>query len=180
MLFVGGVHAVGKTFLLKPACEGLGLRHATASQLIREQRGLATWTPSRMANDIDENQRALVDAARRLTGACEGVVLDGHFVLRRETNAHEKINAIIFADLMIRGAILLECSSAIVLERLRQRGDDTWTIAEIERFAETEALHGKAVCSALGIPLLRLNSPSVDDVSRSITQLLHPHEPIDG
>lgn len=46
-VLVAGAHGVGKTFLAKPAAERLGFRYATASQLIREERGHATWTETR-------------------------------------------------------------------------------------------------------------------------------------
>lgn len=36
IIFVAGVHGAGKTFATKPACQKLGLVHATASQLIKE------------------------------------------------------------------------------------------------------------------------------------------------
>jgi len=114
-LFVGGVHAVGKTFVLKPVCGSLGLRHATASQLIREQRGLANWTVSRQVDEIDENQRALVAAIRRLELGNEKVVLDGHFVLRRAPNVHEKIGIDTFAQLMFKAAILRKRRPSTVL-----------------------------------------------------------------
>lgn len=171
ILFVGGVHAVGKTFLLKPVCEQLGVRHATASQLNEEQRGLATWTVSRQVDDIDENQRALVAAVRRLQESGETVVLDGHFVLRRGVNVHEKIKAETFTQLMIRGVILLEAPSAIVADRLWQRGDTTWDVSEIEVFAREELGHARTVCAELGVPLVRLCSPSADEVRDVLTSL---------
>ena len=65
-VLVAGAHAVGKTYLAKPAAQQLGLRYATASQLIREERGHATWTTTRQVTQIDENQVALVSAVARI------------------------------------------------------------------------------------------------------------------
>jgi len=170
-LFVGGVHAVGKTFVLKPVCEELGVRHATASQLIKEQRGLANWTVSRQVDDIDENQRALVAAVRRIEERGETVVLDGHFVLRRGINVHEKIGVETFAQLMVRGVILLEAPGATVADRLLQRGDTTWAPTEIENFAQKELEHAEAVCRYLKVPLVRLHLPSESMVRDAVTNL---------
>ncbi|MFM0158925.1 ATP-binding protein [Paraburkholderia sediminicola] len=170
-LFVGGVHAVGKTFILKPVCEGLGVRHATASRLIKEQRGLANWTLSRQVDDIDENQRALVAAVRRLEESGETVVLDGHFVLRRGVNIHEKIDVVTFAQLMVRGVILLEASCETVADRLRGRGDATWEQSEIEVFAQKELEHARTVCAELSVPLVRLCSPSTQEMRDALAAL---------
>lgn len=170
-LFVGGVHAVGKTFVLKPVCARLGVRHATASQLIREQRGLANWTVSRKVDEIEENQRALVAAVRRIEHGGETVVLDGHFVLRRGVSIHERIGVDTFSELLVSGVILLEAPSVTVFERLQQRGDTTWEISEIEVFAHTELEHAKAVCKQLGVPLVRLHLPSESQVEDAMATL---------
>lgn len=172
MLFVAGVHAVGKTFVLKPVCESLGMRHATASQLIQEQRGTASWTISRQVDDVDENQRMLLEAVRRSERIGETLVLDGHFVLRRGVNVHEKISVDIFSQLRIKGVILLEAPSAIILERLQRRGDETWGMDEIENFSRCELDHAETVCRELMLPLVRLNLPVESDVRNAIKKLV--------
>ncbi|SOZ22490.1 conserved hypothetical protein [Cupriavidus taiwanensis] len=159
-IFVGGVHAVGKTFVLKMVCKDLGFRHAMASQLIKEQRGLTNWAISRQVDDINENQRLLVAAMKQL-GDCEGrLVLDGHFVLRRAINSHVEIDVETFAQLKIRGVVLLEAASATIAERLARRGDTTWQKSEIEAFAQKELEHAQSVCRELKLPLVRAHSAS--------------------
>lgn len=171
-LFVSGIHAVGKTFLLKPVCERLGVRHATASQLIKEQRGLSNWTASRQVEEIDENQRALVAAMQRLEANGDHVVLDGHFVLRRSVGVHEEIDASTFAQLAVTGVLLLEAPSKTVADRLLQRGDQTWIQSEIDDFAAMELKHATAVCRKLGVPLVRLSSPSESDVQAVVARFI--------
>jgi adenylate kinase len=171
-LFVGGVHGVGKTFVLKPVCGELGLLHATASQLIKEQRGLSNWTTSRKVDDIDENQRILVAAVKRLEEGGKTTVLDGHFVLRRAPGVHEKIGVETFSQLMVRGVILLEAPTVIIGARLLQRGDTTWEQYEIEVFCERELKHAQTVCRELGLPLVRLFSPSVQEMRNAIAKFI--------
>ena len=168
---VAGVHAVGKTFVLTPVCEALGVRHATASQLIKEQRGLANWTVSRQVNDIDENQRVLITAVRRLESTGNPVVLDGHFVLRRSAGVHEKIGCEIFLQLGIKGVLLLEAPAATILDRLLQRGDSTWGPSEIEAFSRMEHEHAEDVSRQLGCPLVRLHLPAESEVRDALAQL---------
>ncbi|WP_439890053.1 ATP-binding protein [Ralstonia sp. 25C] len=171
-LFVAGVHAVGKTFVLKPVCESLGVRHATASQLIREQRGLANWTMSRQVDDIDENQHALIAAVHRLEHEGQKIVLDGHFVLRRAVGIHEQIGLETYEQLMLHGVLLLEAESRVIADRLLRRGDDTWSQVEIEVFAQKELRHAEFICRQLNIPLFRLFSPSEAEVKETVAKLL--------
>lgn len=170
-LFVGGVHAVGKTYTLKPVCERLGVRHATASQLIRDQRGLANWTISRQVEDIDDNQRALIAAVRRIEKSGDQFILDGHFVLRREVNVHEMVGVDTFAQLHVRGVILLEAPSQTIFQRLQRRGDMTWKIDEIQKLVQMESEHAQSVCQQLDIPLVRLHQPSESEIRGAIERL---------
>lgn len=172
MLFVAGVHGAGKTFTLKPACEALGIRHATASELIKEQRGLTTWTSSRQVDNIEDNQKALISALQRLKEENKMVVLDGHFILRRAAGVHQEIGVKTFTQLMIREALLLEASTATVATRLWQRGDLTWDDSEIESFARKEMEQAKLVCRKLNIPLTRMVEPSVQEVQKFLEQRL--------
>lgn len=170
-VFVGGVHAVGKTFMLRPLCEELGVLHATASQLIREQRGSVNWTTSREVDEVERNQQALVVAVNQLREHGKRVVLDGHFVLRRSINIHERISLETFGKLGIEGVILLETSYDVIWDRLRERGDATWALSEIEAFAYKESEHAHAVCLEFGMPLIRLQSPAPMELKAALVSL---------
>jgi len=168
-LFVGGVHAVGKTSALAPACSILGIKHATASQLIREHRGNANWSETRQVNSIDENQRALIAAIKHLERDGKKLVVDGHFVLRKAPNSHEEIAVEVFHELGLKGILLLEAPSQIVCNRLRERGDLTWTLAEVEEFARRESEHASAVSLALNISLTKIALPSASEMQSILT-----------
>lgn len=159
-VLVAGAHGAGKTFLAKPAAERLGFRYATASQLIREERGHATWTETRQVTQIDENQIALVRAVARILNGGEQLLLDGHLVLRSRPNEHQRLHESVFRSLRCRGIIILTAPIDILLSRLRARGDDTWTTDELAAFCEAENEHGAAVATQLGIAVTVLVSPS--------------------
>lgn len=171
-IFVGGVHAVGKTFLLQPVCQELGIRHATASQLIREQRGFQSWTSSKQVDDIDENQTALVAAVARVEQDSKSIVLDGHFALRRDINVHEPISPQTFTQLRIRGSILFDAASEVIVNRLLQRGDTSWSAAEVDDLRRMERRHAETVCRELSVPILYLYMPSAGEVRDAVAQLL--------
>lgn len=161
-ILIAGVHAVGKTFLAQPAAQELGLRYATASQLIREERGLSTWTATRQVTEIDENQAALVRAVARILNGGQRLLLDGHLVLRGRPQEHKRLAPEVFRCLQCERIVLLTAPVEIVLGRLRARGDDTWTLEEVEDFSSAEARHGEVVAASLGIPLMVLNLPDAD------------------
>jgi len=170
-IFVAGVHGAGKTFATKPACQKLGLVHATASQLIRQERGLASWDASKMVSDVDQNQLALVSAARRIREEGATLVLDGHLVLRRATGEHERLSVDVFRSLDCSAILLIRSPVAVLQERLRARQDTSWSDEELTAFSKAEDEHGQDVAKALGIPLTILDAPSVDSVESWLVRL---------
>lgn len=161
-IFVAGVHGAGKTFATKPACQKLGLVHATASQLIKQERGLASWDASKVVSDVDQNQVALVSAARRIREAGATLVLDGHLVLRRASGEHERISVDVFRSLGCSAILLIRSPVAVLQERLHARQDTSWSDDELAAFSNAEDEHGQDVAQALDIPLTMLDAPSVD------------------
>lgn len=159
-IFVAGVHGAGKTFATKPACQKLGLLHATASQLIKDERGRTTWDNGKVVSDVDQNQAALISAARRIRESGTTLVIDGHFVLRRAPGEHERLPVDVFRALECSSVLLIRSPVPVLLERLRARQDTSWTDSELAEFDRAEDAHSAEVAGALGIPWKSLDSPS--------------------
>ncbi|WP_186142536.1 ATP-binding protein [Burkholderia gladioli] len=171
-IFLAGMHGVGKTFLAKPACERLGLLHATASQLIRDERGTASWGADKRVNGIDENQRALIAAVSRIRATGRTLLLDGHFVLRGDDGEPVLLPAEVFRDLGCVGVVLLEARVEQIAPRLRNRGDDSWTLQQIARFVAEESKHVERVCSLLNVQYRKVESPTPEYFDEMIASLM--------
>lgn len=170
-IFIAGIHGVGKTYLAKPTAEKLSLVYATASQLIREERGRITWDKNKQVDEAAENQAALIRAVNRIKDNGNTLMLDGHLVLRKSVNQHERLPKAVFRNLSCHAIILLTCSTQVVKDRLTERGDSSWSEQELEEFAKAEAEHAKAVAGALQIPLICLYEPSSDDLIQVLNGL---------
>jgi adenylate kinase len=171
-IFVGGVHGVGKTYVAKPTSERLGLTYASASQLIREERGRASWNSEKLVSEIESNQKALITATQRLHANGKSLVLDGHLVLRVAPGRHEPIPVDVFCALNCVAIILLHCPVDTLSARLLGRGDTSWTDDELTRFNTLEFEQGLKVASALGIPFIPLAAPSHEDFGDCLQRLL--------
>ena len=162
-IFVAGVHGAGKTFATKSVCQKLGLVHATASQLIKEERRQATWDDAKIVVDVDQNQAALISAARRIRERGAMLVIDGHFVLRRAPGTHERLPVDVFRALECSSVLLIRCPVPVLMERLHARQDMSWTEAELAEFSKAEDAHSAEVAEILGIPLKTLDSPTTQE-----------------
>ncbi|MBU9577244.1 AAA family ATPase [Ralstonia mannitolilytica] len=145
--------------MARPVCERIGIRHATASQLIREERGSSSWSTTKEVTEIEENQRALIRAVRRLNANHQELLLDGHFVLRGKHGKHEALSVEVFTALQCTAVILLTAPATVLKERLTARGDNSWTIDDLERLSNDEFQQSHFVASELFIPLTVLDMP---------------------
>ena len=172
VIFLAGVHGVGKGFLGEPVANALGISHFTASQLIREEKGQATWGTDKKTSDLDDNQLALVRAVaqRRLTQP--NILLDGHFVLRNAQGILTPLATSVFKQLHLTGVILLTEAESVIAARLAQRDKGNPDVQAISELAEAELNHARSVCAELKLPLVTIDSPTLANLTDAARTLL--------
>ena len=177
VIFLAGVHGVGKTFLGRAAAEKLGLRYATASSLIRDELGgKESWSKSKRTRNVESNQEALISAVLRiLEDGDVTLVLDGHFVLRNGAGNLIPIPSDVFKRLRLKSAILLEDPASVVAVRLRERGVHQ-SLDNISELADAELRNAKHLCEEIGISLTRLVSPSKEEFFSALKEVAEIRE----
>jgi adenylate kinase len=176
VIFLAGAHAVGKTFLGKPAAEALGLIHCSASQLIREEKGRVTWDAAKRVEEIDDNQKALIRAIQRKRNDGHRLLIDGHFVLRDASGAIVQIEPDVFDAMKLTGVVLLGEDPAIVMSRLRVRDNQHINLTDVVEMADSEIGHARRVTSQLAIPLICVRSPTLEMLTQAVIRLLATRE----
>lgn len=173
VIFLAGVHGVGKTFLGKPVAEALGFQYATASSLIRaELNNEQSWTENKRTKNVDDNQEALVASVSRIIKVNKSVlILDGHFVLRNEHGDLVSLSSDLFKRLGVTSVILLEAPASIVAERLAARGVQS-SPKEVKELAKAERKNAEHICNEIMVPLVKLRSPSSEQLSLALKRVV--------
>lgn len=172
VIFLAGVHGVGKGFLGTPVAKAVGISHFTASQLIREEKGLATWGTDKKTSALDDNQQALIRAVSQRRLIHPSVLLDGHFVLRNAQGNLTALATTVFRELHLTGVILLTEESNIIAGRLAMRDKGETDLYALSELADAESAHARAVCHELGLPLAVIHAPTEKKVSVAIKRFL--------
>jgi adenylate kinase len=172
LIFLAGVHGVGKGFLGTPVANSMGITHLTASQLIREEKGQATWGNDKKTSDLDDNQLALIRAVaqRRLTHP--HILLDGHFVLRDAQGVLTPLAMSVFKELHLSGVILLTETESVIVSRLALRDKVMPNGQAISELAAAELTHAKAVCTELKLRFVEIHAPTLPSLTEAATKLL--------
>lgn len=162
VIFVAGIHAVGKTTACQEVVKALPVRHHTASQLIREEKAAAVDCGSKLVADVDGNQRLLIQAVRRVKAAYGRILLDGHFTLKNKLGGIETIDVAVFANLGISGIAVYKDAPERIAQRINQRDGAVCSVSDIESHQAEELAHSRLVSSSLAIPLVELQAFDTD------------------
>ncbi len=170
-MFLAGIHGVGKGFLGAAVSSSVGITHLTASQLIREEKGQATWGADKRTIDLDDNQIALIRGVACMRLTHKEILLDGHFVLRNSEGGLNPIQQSVFKKLQLTGVILLTEKTQVVANRIEKRDGRKIDANEILELAEAEYAHAHKVCDELKLPIEIVHSPTEKMLSEAIIRI---------
>lgn len=168
IVFVAGIHAVGKS----TACEAISVEfnipHFTASQIIRAERSSAIPAASKLVTDVEENQRLLLQGISGLS-ANGGLLLDGHFTLQRQSDGGiEAISADVFREIQIAAIVVFIDEPAKIAKRMFDRDEVSLPIELIQTHQDAEVAHANDVASMLGVPIVVLSAFDIKGFSSAI------------
>lgn len=153
MIFVSGIHGVGKTYFCNIIKEKLGIRNYSASQLIVERRK-RDFTADKCVSDIDDNQLLLLDAINELRQSGDEFILDGHFCLLNKDGVITRIPMETYTMLKPDIMILLLENPKVIAERRFQRDGIRQEEGTIIDFQEAEKVYAAEIAEQLKIPLV--------------------------
>lgn len=154
IIFLGGIHGVGKTtysdFIKQhvPSIELLSCSHVLQWKDPKEKE---------VAN-VDENQDRLVANLRKIVSPCKHYLLDGHFCLKNTNGEIEPIEIEIFRSIAPAMIILLEEDASVIQERLQKRDGKKYAIQDLTEFAKAEKEQATLVAKEMRVPLYIVSS----------------------
>ncbi|MFG0321876.1 ATP-binding protein [Pseudomonas sp. zjy_15] len=172
IIFVAGVHGVGKTHLCREMSGTVGVKHASASQLIKEEKRAETWGDDKIVTEIASNQDALTIAVDRILAQEGALVLDGHFVLKKAPGVFAEIPMETFQRLGPSAIVLIENEPQVVAQRLLQR-DSNANAGDIKSFIDSERRAALRTSLELKIPLFVMHNPSAESFVDCIETIIN-------
>lgn len=156
ILFVGGIHGVGKSTICAQVSAKLCVSHLIASDLIRAQK-MGTLDIGKRVESVDRNQDVLVDALRSTLVPNRPYLSDGHFAL---LSPKEEIVDIPLSTFQAIGPVAISLiidEPEGIAERLRGRDGQDYEVSLLTALQERERFNAEMVSSALGCPFLIIN-----------------------
>ena len=152
MIFVSGVHGVGKSFFCSLAKKATGIECFSASTLIKEKKKQG-FPADKWVADIDENQLDLLAAVDDLRVSLGEFLLDGHFCLLNTEGVITRISLDTFTTLKPEAIILLTEDPKVIAKRRQERDGVEHKVSDIKAFQDEEIAYAKEVAELLQVPL---------------------------
>ncbi|MDT4288838.1 AAA family ATPase [Methylomonas sp. MO1] len=162
VIFVSGVHGVGKGYLCSEINKRINLPIFSASSLIKDiKRGEIDTNKNVL--DADSNQDHLITALKHLQTDSKYILLDGHFCLFDGENIIN-ISIDIFESIPIEVIIELTDTPEKIYSRLHNRDGNSLDISVIENFQNEEKARSEIISQHLSVPYYSCAFGEYEDV----------------
>ncbi|MEC8328152.1 MAG: ATP-binding protein [Pseudomonadota bacterium] len=164
LIFIGGIHGVGKSTLCNKLVSELKIPHYSASELItRAKKGL--FTKSKTVENVTKNQDVLVAALDEFVDD-PYFILDGHFALFDVNHEVQLVPEETFVSIEPIALCVLTCDIKVVLERIAARDGFQHDKSAYEALSNKELANAKSIAQKLNIPVF------IHDTNNDILELI--------
>lgn len=175
VVFIGGIHGVGKTYFCNQINKKYQLPVYSASNLISKAKK-EMFKKDKLIADIDGNQDYLITAVKELDLSKGRCLLDGHFCLLNEHGEAERIPIETFKKLPIEAIIVLYDNVEKIVDRLKMRDGTIYDFDLIQMFQNEELIYSEEIARTLKTNLIKVNNSwSIEEKTSSIDFIFDHH-----
>ena len=172
IIFVGGIHAAGKSFFAKRVKKDNDLIiPISASDVLK-------WEDpkEKIVDDVRDNQNKLIENLHRIVDIDKPYLLDGHFCLMNSRGENERVPLQTFQDINPEMIILIEDDLDVIIQRLESRDGKKYDYQQLELLYDNETSWAKDIADFLGVDLYVIKSSEYDKVKQVISEFVSKFE----
>ena len=170
IIFLGGIHGVGKGTLSKKLISELNLEYLSASKLLRWDR-VSNDIQNKKVSNISKTQERLLNALKEKCEQNKQYILDGHFCLFNAKGVVEKISFDTFAKINPRIIAVITTNEKIIKQRLEKRDEKIYDIKLLKKMQKIEKDYAVEIASILKIPFFEIKDGNQNDFINLISNL---------
>lgn len=171
VIFVGGVHGVGKGTHCQLYSQRTGIPWFTASSIIKTEKQSAIAVDTKAVQDPSGNQSLLLRGVRRLLTVNPTILLDGHFTVLNSHNSIVRIEVEVFEQLQLQGIVVLKDSPLKICDQLRQRDGGELAAADVSSHQHAEINHAQMIATKLTIPFSIVEAVDISSFTKAVEAL---------
>ena len=154
IIFIGGIHGVGKGTICKKICKSSNFIHITASEILKWNE--MSEPGNKRVSNIQSTQDRLLEGLSKIVKKGEGYLLDGHYCLLNEKKEIEKIPIETFKKISPKLIAVVTAEVGVIKERLEERDSKSYDFDLLKRMQIAEMEYAQQISSKLEVPFIEV------------------------
>ncbi|WP_303316980.1 ATP-binding protein [Flavivirga abyssicola] len=152
IIFVGGIHGVGKSTVCKKIGNGLNIEYLSASEILKWEE-INSDSKDKRVEDVDEMQDRLIMGLENIISKDKTYLLDGHFCLLNSENEAINVPLGTFKQICPLSLVLILDEIPEIKRRLEIRDKKSYQYAVLKNLQDRELSYAKHLSKVLGVTL---------------------------
>lgn len=152
VVFIGGVHGVGKSTICQHICRELNMEYLSASELLK-WKDINEDEKNKKVEDIPFTQNRLITGLKNRLQEDKSYLLDGHYCLLNKDNEVVNISLDTFKQINPITLILILGNVKEIKKRLENRDNKPYEYELLEHLQNSELTYAKFLSEVLNLPL---------------------------
>lgn len=154
IIFIGGIHGVGKGTICNEIALKTGSIHLSASQILKWEEISAR--DNKLVKNIASTQSSLIKGLENLIRTDEKYLLDGHFCLLNSNGIPSRIDEHFFDQINLKAIAIAIDVVEIIAKRLEARDGKIYDVEVLNELQQMEVEYAKFLSDKYSIPYIEI------------------------
>ena len=156
IIFVGGIHGVGKGLICKLIATKMGINHLSSSEVLRWEE--ISQKSNKLVENLDFTQNRLINGLKKLIRENEIYLLDGHYCLLNSKTEPERVSEDTFQLIAPKIMAIVIEDVEIIHARLKKRDSMNYTLPLLKKMQDMEVNYAKYLSCKLKVPYIEIKN----------------------
>lgn len=166
IIFIGGIHGVGKGTVCKEIASKTDLIHITASEILKWNE--ISSSDNKFVKNISSTQERLINGLKNLIKNDRQYLLDGHFCLLNSNGIPCKIDEETFDNINPKIISIVIDDIEKIVDRLEKRDKKKYDIKILNELQKMEIEYAKYLSKKYSIPYIEIKNNDYKSLLNSI------------
>ena len=166
IIFLGGIHGVGKGTICKEIASETKLIHLTASQILKWEE--ISELGNKKVENISSTQERLIIGLKKLIQKNENYLLDGHFCLLNSEGIPSRVDEETFRQINPKLLTIVIDNPHEIAKRLSTRDGKIYDFETLNNFQNMEIEYAKYLSEKHSIPYVEIKNGDFNQLLKLI------------
>ncbi|WPV00578.1 ATP-binding protein [Mucilaginibacter sp. cycad4] len=172
IIFVGGIHGVGKSTICHRLVNALNINYLSASEVLK-WKDINTDFKNKLVSDIPDTQDRLLRGLHNVVNHDHHYILDGHFCLFNKDGVATKVPLKTFSAINPIYLVVIVGDTAKVADGLKNRDEKTYSEKSLAYMQTMELHYAQEISTELSVPLFVYDTSQSDLSYNKLLSQLH-------